>query len=95
MFRFSFAQLESKLCSHLLSWDALQHTKHEAVSSCKQVTRCQGEDLESNIGKADILVPLMARLDSNRLKHADKAKLILQYGVGLEGVDIQMVFFLD
>lgn len=57
----------------------------------RQVTRCPRRDLEQHIGRADILVPLMTRLDSSLLSKATKAKLILQYGVGLEGVDIEMV----
>ncbi len=58
-----------------------------------QVTRCQHRDLEANIGLADILVPLMAGLDAILLQKATRAKLVLQYGVGLEAVDIPAVRF--
>ena len=56
-----------------------------------QVTRCPRQDLESHIASAHILVPLMAALDGPLLRQATKAKLVLQFGVGLEGVDIDAV----
>ncbi len=59
------------------------------------MTRCRQEDLANTIGKADILVPLMARLNPELLEQAKKAKLILQYGVGLESVDIEAVNLLS
>jgi len=56
-----------------------------------QVTRCLRSELEAQIGSADILVPLMAALDADLLRRAGRAKLVLQFGVGLEGVDIPAV----
>lgn len=53
--------------------------------------RCKLEELQDHIASADILVPLMSKLDTNLIKKAKRAKLILQYGVGLEGVDIPTV----
>ena len=40
---------------------------------------------------ADVIVPLMTRIDAPLLRRAARAKLILQFGVGVEGVDIQEV----
>lgn len=56
-----------------------------------QVIRCPRGDLLDYIAEADVLVPLMTHLDSKLLQAAQKARLILQYGVGLEGVDIPAV----
>ena len=36
-------------------------------------------------------VPLMARLDADMLAKAHNLKVILQYGVGVEGIDIPAV----
>ena len=44
---------------------------------------------------ADIAVPLVAALNEELLSKAKKLKLILQFGVGLEGVDIEEVSILS
>ena len=36
-------------------------------------------------------VPLMAKLDTDMLAKAHNLKVILQYGVGVEGIDIPAV----
>ena len=56
-----------------------------------QIARCQVTELSSQIGNAHVLVPLMTALDSKLLEQAKKARLVLQYGVGLEAVDIPAV----
>ena len=56
-----------------------------------QVRRCLPQELEDHVASADVLVPLMSRLDRRILEKASRAKLILQYGVGLEAVDIPAV----
>lgn len=56
-----------------------------------QVVRCPRGDVAAHIAQADVLVPLMTRLDRELMQKASRARLILQYGVGLEGVDIPAV----
>ena len=56
-----------------------------------QVKRCEVQNLAEHIASADVLVPLMSRLDKQMLQLATRAKLIIQYGVGLEAVDIPAV----
>ncbi len=44
-----------------------------------------------HLPSADVAVPLGATLGSDALAAASRLKLILQYGVGVEGVDIPTV----
>ncbi|XP_054811405.1 uncharacterized protein LOC129312744 [Prosopis cineraria] len=46
------------------------------------------EDVPKAIGDYHMCIPKIMRLDSNIISHAVNMQLILQYGVGLEGVDI-------
>ena len=55
------------------------------------MTRCQRNEISKFIGIADVLVPMMVRLDKTLIQRAKKARMILQFGVGLEGVDIKAV----
>ncbi len=54
---------------------------------------CPREEVGQHIGSTDLAVPLMARLDSHMLARAPRLKAILQYGVGVEGIDIPAVLF--
>lgn len=56
-----------------------------------QVDFCRREDVGKHIASADLAVPLMARLDATMLDRAPHLKAILQYGVGVEGIDIPAV----
>lgn len=56
-----------------------------------QVRQCRREDVAANIGTAHMAVPLMSRLDADMLAKAHNLKVILQYGVGVEGIDIPTV----
>ena len=47
--------------------------------------------MAQHIGAAHMAVPLMARLDADMLMKAHNLRVILQYGVGVEGVDIPAV----
>ncbi|CAL5221445.1 g3635 [Coccomyxa viridis] len=53
-----------------------------------EVRQCRREDVAANIGTAHMAVPLMSRLDADMLAKAHNLKVILQYGVGVEGIDI-------
>lgn len=53
-----------------------------------EVVVCKREDVATEIERADIAVPLMTRLDADIIaRGAKRLRLVLQFGVGLEGVD--------
>lgn len=45
--------------------------------------------LHEDIRDADVVVPLMEKIDSSVLAVAQRLKLVIQFGVGLEGVDVE------
>ena len=55
------------------------------------VARCAREDVAREISRCDVAVPLMTKLDAELLKIGAAGALthVLQFGVGLEGVDIE------
>jgi len=53
-----------------------------------QVLRCSIDDVPIHLDRADVLVPAMARIGSEILKLGSFG-LIQQWGVGLEGVDVE------
>ncbi|BDA43435.1 Glyoxylate reductase [Coccomyxa sp. Obi] len=75
-------------CGEEFNWgykftkEALQDDANIEVSCCRR------EEVGEHIGSTDLAVPLMARLDAHMLDSAPRLKAILQYGVGVEGVDI-------
>ena len=48
---------------------------------------CAREQVATEIVDADVAVPLMTKIDETLLAKAPILKLVLQFGVGLEGVD--------
>lgn len=54
-----------------------------------QVTTCSREEVPSQIVDADVAIPLMTRLDAATIAKGTRLRLVLQFGVGLEGVDMQ------
>ena len=54
-----------------------------------EVRSCGRERLKAEIGDADMAVPLMTRLDADTIALGTRLRLILQFGVGLEGVDAE------
>jgi hypothetical protein len=49
-----------------------------------EVVSCSREAVADQVADADVLVPLMCRMDEPLLLAAKRAKLVIQYGVGLE-----------
>lgn len=45
------------------------------------------------IEEAVVAIPFMTPFTASILAKAERLKLIIQYGVGLEGVDIEEVYF--
>lgn len=56
-----------------------------------EVVQCQRAQLAEAIRSADAAVPLMTGLDEGLLRSADRLKLVIQYGVGVEAIDIPTV----
>ena len=54
-----------------------------------QVVQCDRDEVDEVICDAHVIVPLMCRLDRARLEKAKRARLIIQYGAGVEGVDAE------
>lgn len=53
-----------------------------------QVVNCEKEDVSKEIVDCQVVVPFMCRIRKNEIEHAPRLSLIMQFGVGLEGVDI-------
>ncbi|KAL4434238.1 hypothetical protein ABPG75_000679 [Micractinium tetrahymenae] len=52
-----------------------------------EVVQCDRAQIPAELATADVAVPLMSRLDAALLRAAPRLKLIIQYGVGVEGID--------
>ncbi len=52
-----------------------------------EIVACPAERIPSGLGPADVLVPTMCRVDAAVLDAA-RPRLVQQFGVGLEGVDL-------
>jgi phosphoglycerate dehydrogenase-like enzyme len=53
-----------------------------------QVIECSREDVEQHITTASVVVPWMSKITSSLMNTAPQLRLIMQFGVGLEGVEI-------
>ena len=64
---------------------SLQHVANG--SRRVRVVQCDRREVDEVIGDAHVIIPLMCQLDRARLEKAKLARLIIQYGAGVEGVD--------
>ena len=66
------------------------YTKEEIehVHGIGRVVQCDRTDLEKEIVDADVIVPLMMPITRDVLLKCTRAKLIIQYGAGIEGIDM-------
>eukprot|EP01032_Pedospumella_encystans_P013691 gene13691-15746_t len=53
-----------------------------------RTVQCSRDDLHKEIVNADVVLPLMCRIGTTELALAKKLSMVMQFGVGLEGVDI-------
>ena len=53
-----------------------------------EVLQVDDKDLPEEIRHADVLIPFMTRISNELISRAIQLKLIMQFGVGLEGVDV-------
>jgi D-isomer specific 2-hydroxyacid dehydrogenase, catalytic domain len=69
----------------------------EALAQDKdvQVAYCSREHVHQQIADAHVAIPMMKALDADLIAAAKKLRLILQFGVGVEGVDIPAVRWAD
>ena len=56
-----------------------------------QVIRCERSEVPDRIKDVQVAVPFMARIDDATMERAPALKLVLQYGVGVEGIDMAAV----
>jgi phosphoglycerate dehydrogenase-like enzyme len=61
--------------------------EHAGLSDAIDVVRCDRADVPREIQDAHVAVPLMTRLDAAALRNAKALRMVIQFGVGLEGVD--------
>jgi phosphoglycerate dehydrogenase-like enzyme len=61
--------------------------EHAGLSDQIDVVRCDRQDVPREIQDAHVAVPLMTRLDATALQNAGALRMVIQFGVGLEGVD--------
>lgn len=54
-----------------------------------EITNCDPDNIVNEIIDAAVVVPLMSRINTQLIESAKNLKLIQQFGVGLEGVDIE------
>ena len=67
----------------------MEYLKKFLPSDKFYIFNCEEKDLKNEIKDVDVAVPLMSRLTSDIIENAERLKLIHQFGVGLEGVDIE------
>lgn len=53
------------------------------------VKRCETVDLINNLENANVIIPFMSPISKEIIQSSKNLKLIIQFGVGLEGVDIE------
>lgn len=70
---------------------AFEYTK-EILDSARnrhiQVIQCEDRAVEQEIIDADMVIPFMSKINKYILSKTNRLKLIMQFGVGLEGVDV-------
>lgn len=67
------------------------YTKEEIehVRRVGRVVQCDRADVEKEIVDADVIVPLMTPITREVLLKCAKAKLVIQFGAGIEMIDLQ------
>lgn len=55
------------------------------------MVQCDSSDVAANISDAHVAVPFMASMSEAVLQQAPHLRLIIQFGVGVEGVDLAAV----
>jgi lactate dehydrogenase-like 2-hydroxyacid dehydrogenase len=58
------------------------------LDSSIEVTKCEPSQLHNEISNASAFLPLMTKVDKDLIDKAPHLKMIMQFGVGLEGIDI-------
>lgn len=68
--------------------EALRESSAEGADLI-DVVSCDRSEVAEQIKDAHVAVPLMTRLDDAMLSHAKELRMVIQFGVGIEGVDEQ------
>jgi lactate dehydrogenase-like 2-hydroxyacid dehydrogenase len=53
-----------------------------------EVSQCENDSLVENLADAHVVIPFMGKLTRDVIRSSTQLKLIMQFGAGLEGVDI-------
>lgn len=59
-----------------------------SADSRVRVMQCARSDVDDEIADADVVVPLMTPIPAALLARAPRLRLCMQFGAGLEGVDV-------
>lgn len=81
-FNVLFCGFENFRASYEFTSELFEH--HPIV----KVKKAQVESFEQDVAEAHVVIPFMTKIDANFMNKAKNLKLIMQYGTGLEGVDI-------
>ncbi|CAG9463473.1 unnamed protein product [Pedinophyceae sp. YPF-701] len=79
--------LKVLFCGHDMT-KGYEFTKEEleAADPSAVVTRCQRGDVLDHARDAHVLVPLMTRIEEHVIASSPDLRMIIQYGVGIEGI---------
>lgn len=88
------APLQVLFCGHMMRAGfefTRQAVERAGLASTLLVQQCSTEELPAAVRDAHVAVPLMSAFDKQLLQHARQLQMILQFGVGLEAVDVPAV----
>lgn len=69
---------------------AFAYTKEELLLNRNVVVlQCDQNDIEREIADTHVIIPLMSKITRDLIEKAPLLNLIMQFGVGLEGVDVE------
>ena len=75
-------------CGHEFSSGYLYSKEAMSLMNNVITVQCSRENLHKEIVNANVIVPLMCRMQQKEIDLCQNLDMIMQYGVGLEGVDI-------
>lgn len=67
---------------------AYEYTASFASAHALQCKYCSRSEANDSIARTSVAIPLMTKIDARMIENARGLRLVLQFGVGLEGVDV-------
>lgn len=74
-------------CTRQFPW-GFNFTRDAVDQDSVEVVQCDSSDVAANISDAHVAIPFMASMTEAVLQQAPQLRLIIQFGVGVEGVDL-------